>query len=103
MQAEVVDLVGKKRNRVATLVQWLEANNPYPTAMQREMLAEKAGMSVDQVKDWFVNTRRTLRKLSPMKQSKWLLKHGPRNATPEYMSIGQNSSEFSVAGSQLVQ
>ena len=41
---------------------WRNLSRPYPSRDQMKILAEKAGMSENQVKDWFANTRRELRK-----------------------------------------
>ena len=41
------------------LNQWYEANlyNPYPTEEQKEELARKTGLSIEQVKRWLANKR----------------------------------------------
>ena len=55
---------------------WRNLEHPYPTRNQTKVLAEQAGMSENQVKDWFANTRREL-KQDPIK---WRRRLGARVA-----------------------
>ena len=57
----------KKFNRnAAVLIEWIDEHpfNPYPTKTEKAMLAEKAGMSIRQLNDWFANARRNIKKYS---------------------------------------
>lgn len=57
------------RNR-EILNKWLEDHkeNPYPTLEDKQKLVEETGLSIRQVKDWFINARRRyLPKPSPGK------------------------------------
>ena len=55
----------KSTRNTTVLVKWMDEHlsNPYPTKLEKSMLAEKAGMSARQLNDWFNNTRRKNRKL----------------------------------------
>ena len=75
-----------KPNR-AILVRWLRNNiiRPNPTTQQISVLAEQADMTYVQVKNWFGNTRRTLKKKGPKGADEWLQRHDTHSADPSYM------------------
>lgn len=49
--------------RSSPLRQWLNEhrNHPYPTKQEKEMLADEAQLSINQVCNWFANARRRLK------------------------------------------
>ncbi len=95
-KAGASDTLSGEKNK-AVLVRWLRANfdHPYPTTEQKAMLAQSARMSVDQVADWFGNTRRTLKNRNPSEQSKWLQKYGIHSANSRHVKyVRQYYGEF---------
>jgi len=64
---------------------WRNLGHPYPSGKQRKILAEKAGMSENQVKDWFTNNRRVL-KQDP---KKWQQRHSARVAAASNQDLSE--------------
>ena len=56
-KGERISLTKESRN---VLQAWLfqHISNPYPTEYEKSLLAEQAGLTVLQVNNWFINTRR---------------------------------------------
>ncbi|CAH3021621.1 unnamed protein product, partial [Porites evermanni] len=44
---------------------WFRDHGPYPNQAEKEMLAKKYGITLGQLKNWFANSRRRLRKEEP--------------------------------------
>jgi len=66
--------IRKGRNINEVLIRWVHENkeNPYPTAIQKQILTRKSGKSLKQVNNWFPNTRRSIKKMGV---EAWLKKH----------------------------
>nr|ADC29552.1 iroquois homeodomain protein b [Suberites domuncula] len=55
----------QKRRNPAVLVLWIKEHsaNPYPTKAEKDFLAHDANMTQRQLKDWFINVRRVIKKI----------------------------------------
>ena len=62
------------------LIRWIEEHpvHPYPTKAEKQGLAFYAEMTQRQLKDWFANTRRNIKKVG---YENWKKKHNSSSAT----------------------
>ena len=73
------------RRNPAVLIQWIEEHlqNPYPSNGEKQYLANYAGMSQQQLNNWFLNARRNIRKIG---YETWKRKH--TSYSPRFRKVG---------------
>ena len=76
------------------LIRWIEEHpvHPYPTKAEKQGLAFYAEMTQRQLKDWFANTRRNIKKVG---YENWKKKHNSSSATLSGIPLASKRGSYS--------
>ena len=76
------------------LIRWIEEHpvHPYPTKAEKQGLAFYAGMTQPQLKDWFVNTRRKIKKVG---YENWKKEHNSFSAILSRIPLASKRGSYS--------